>query len=178
MEIIRIPAARLGALKGDGDSTLQLLERKLKCSLEVDEEGAVQMTGEPVDEYFGKSVIKAIGRGFEPRVALKLLSDGWGFNLIDLRDYASRPEALTRIKGRIIGEKGKAKMIIEEEGECHLAIYGHTVGIVAPLECLDVATTAVFKLVEGQPHSGVYLYLEKNRRRREQEEMKNRVKMR
>ena len=45
-------------------------------------------------------------------------------------------------------------------------------GVIAKLDTLDVATTAVFKLIEGQPHTAVYLYLERNRRRREGEEKK------
>ncbi len=170
VEIIRIPHERIPAIRGDGDSTLQLLERKLNCQIEVSEEGEVELTGEPVDEFFAKGVIRAIGRGFEPHKALKLLHEDYGFNLIDLRDYAPKPDAMTRIKGRIIGEKGKAKKIVEEEGECDIAIWGHTVGVIAKLETLDVATTAVFKLIEGQPHPAVFTYLERNRRRREQEE--------
>ena len=172
MELIRIPAERVPAIKGDADATVELLERKLKCAIEVSDEGEVEITGEPVDEFFGKTVIRAIGRGFEAHKAVKLLNDEYGFNLIDLRDFTSKPDAMTRIKGRLIGEKGKAKKIVEEEGECDLAIYGHTIGVIAKLETLDVATTAVFKIIEGQPHQAVYLYLERNRRRREGEDKK------
>ncbi|MDE1798558.1 MAG: RNA-processing protein [Candidatus Micrarchaeota archaeon] len=174
MEIIKIPAQRVQVLRGDADATLEMLQAKLKARIDVDEDGAVELSGEPVDEYFGKGVIKAIGRGFEPSVALKLLQDEYGLNIIDLRDYA-RPEQMARIKGRIIGEEGKARMIIEKEAEVDLAIYGHTVGIIGKLEVLDVATTAVFKLIEGQPHSAVYFYLEKNRRRREEGDMRSRA---
>ena len=169
VEIIRIPHERVPAMRGDADSALQMLELKLHCQIEVSEEGEVELSGEPIDEFFGKDVIRAIGRGFAPHIALKLLKDEMGFNLVDLRDYASKPEAMTRIKGRIIGEEGKAKKIIEQEAKANLAIWGHTVGVIAPLETLDIATTAVFKLVEGQPHQVVYMYLEKNRRRMEQE---------
>ena len=109
MELIRIPAERVPALRGDADATLQLLERKLKCSIEVSEEGAVELSGEPVDEFFGKPVIRAIGRGFEPHRALKLLDDGYGFNLIDLRDFASKPEAVTRIKGPPYWREGQGQ---------------------------------------------------------------------
>ena len=169
-EIVRIPHERVPAIRGDGDSTLQLLERKLKCQIDVTPEGEVELVGESVDEFFGKSVIKAIGRGFNAHVALKLLNEEYGFHLIDLRDYAHNAEAMTRIKGRVIGEEGKARKIIEEEGVCDIAIWGHTVGVIAKLETLDIATTAIFKLIEGQPHQVVYLYLERNRRRREQDE--------
>ena len=170
VEIIRIPHERVHAIRGDADSSLEMLERKLKCEIEVSDEGEVELNGEPIDEFFGKSVIRAIGRGFEPHIAIKLLKDDYGFHLIDLRDYASKPDAMTRIKGRVIGEEGKARKIIEQEGECNLAIWGHTVGIIAPLETLDISTSAVFKLIEGQPHQVVFQYLEKNRRRREQDE--------
>lgn len=169
-EIVRIPRERISALRGDGDSTLQLLERKLKCTIEVNDEGEVELDGESVDEFFGKNVIRAIGRGFSAHEAIKLLNDGYGFNLIDLRDYAHNADAMTRIKGRVIGEEGKARKIIEQEGECNIAIWGHTVGVIAKLDTLDIATTAVFKLIEGQPHQVVYMYLERNRRRREQDE--------
>jgi len=169
-EIVRIPRERVSALRGDADSTLQVLERKLKCQIEVTPEGEVELEGESVDEFFGKSVIKAIGRGFSAHVALKLLNEEFGFNLIDLRDYAHNADAMTRIKGRVIGEEGKAKKIVEQEAECDVAIWGHTVGVIAKLETLDIATTAMFKIIEGQPHQAVFLYLERNRRRRVQDE--------
>ena len=174
MEIVKIPTERIHILKGEADSNLKMLERKLNLSLNVEPDGSVELNGEPMDEFFGKGVIKAIGRGFEPVPALKLLQEDYGLNVVDLRDFAKNPDAMTRIKGRIIGEKGKAKRIIEEEGEVDLAIYGHTVGIIGQIEVLAIATTAVFKLVEGQPHAAVYLYLEKNRRRRKEEALKNR----
>ncbi len=171
MEIVNIPRERVKALRGQANQTLEMLRERMKVSLEVYGEGTVEIDGEPMDEFFGKDVIKAIGRGFEPRIALKLLSDEYAMHVIDLRDYANKPDAITRIKGRIIGLEGKAKRIIEEEGEADLTIYGHTVGIIGRLEVLDVATTAVFKLIEGQPHSAVYLYLERIKRKRKHEEL-------
>ncbi|MFH1095012.1 MAG: KH domain-containing protein [Candidatus Micrarchaeota archaeon] len=174
MEIVKIPIERIHILKGEADSTLKMLEQKLNLSINAEPDGSVELSGEPVDEFFAKGVIKAIGRGFEPVPALKLLDEEYGLNVVDLRDFAKNPDAMTRIKGRVIGEKGKAKRIIEEEGEVDVAIYGHTVGIIGKLELLAIATTAVFKLAEGQPHAAVYLYLEKNRRRRKEEELKNR----
>ena len=176
-EAVKIPLKRVDELKGDADSTLGMLEKKLEVSLEVDEEGSVEITGPSVNVFFAIPVIRAIGRGFEPRIALKLRNDEYGFKLVDLRDFAKNPKAMARLKGRVIGEKGKAKEIIEHEAECNLAIYGHTVGVIAPLDVLDIAVTAVFKLLEGQPHAGVYLYLEKNKRRRKEEEIKNKGNM-
>jgi len=177
IETVKIPIKRIEDPEGDADSTLKMLESKLKISLVVDEDGTVELEGSSINVFFAIPIIRAIGRGFEPRIALKLQDDEYGFKLIDLRDYAKNPKDMARIKGRVIGEKGKAKEIIEQEAECNLAIWGHTVGIIAPLEVLTIAATAVFKLIEGQPHAGVYLYLEKNKRRRKEEEIKTKGNM-
>ena len=176
-EMVRIPLKRIAELKGDADSTIKMLEKSLGVEIEADDDGEVEIEGPSINVFFAIPVVRAIGRGFEPRIALKLKNDEYGFRLIDLRDYASNPKSMARIKGRVIGEKGKAKEIIEQEAECNLAIWGHTVGVIAPLDVLDIATNAVFKLLEGQPHAGVYLYLEKNKRRRKEEEIKNKGNM-
>ncbi|MFH0927379.1 MAG: KH domain-containing protein [Candidatus Micrarchaeota archaeon] len=177
VEMARIPLKRIAELKGDADSTLKMLEKSLGVSLDVDEDGEVEIAGPSTNVFFAIPVVRAIGRGFEPRIALKLKKDEYGFRVVDLRDYAKNPTSMSRLKGRVIGEKGKAKEIIEQEAECNLAIWGHTVAIIAPLDVLDIATNAVFKLLEGQPHAGVYLYLEKNKRRRKEEELKNKGNM-
>jgi ribosomal RNA assembly protein len=124
-----------------------------------------------VDEFIGKDIVKAIGRGFAPAIALKLLSDEYGFKIIDLRDYESSPKAIHRIKGRLIGEKGRTIEIINEEIGANVAVYGHTVAVISRLETLDYALNAIFKLIEGSPHANVYAYLEKCRRKIKEEEI-------
>lgn len=174
MEAIKIPEKRIKALRGDSDSKLELLEKKLNVRIEIDDDdGSVTLEGEPVDIFFATPVIRAIGRGFDTNIALKLLDDEYGFNLVDIRDYANSKEALARLKGRVIGEKGKARKIIEEQSECDLAIWGHTVGIIGHLEDIEIATNSVFKILEGQPHSAVYLYLEKIKRRKRHQQMED-----
>ncbi|MFA5108364.1 MAG: KH domain-containing protein [Candidatus Micrarchaeia archaeon] len=178
IETVKIPIKRVKEIKGDADSTLKMLERELAVHLEVDnEDGSVIIEGPSIEVFFAMPVIKAIGRGFEPRIALKLKDEEYGLKIIDLRDFAAKPNHMSRIKGRVIGEKGKSKEIIEHEAEVNIAIWGHTVGIIGKLELIDIAATAIFKLIEGMPHAGVFLYLEKNKRRRKEEEIKARGKM-
>lgn len=172
MQIVKIPSMRVSALLGESGETKDYLEQRMKVSLNVDSDGSVEITGESLDEFIAKDIVKAIGRGFEPAIALKLLSDEFGFKLIDLRDYSDSPKAQHRILGRIIGENGRTKEIINEEIGAHLAIYGHTVGIISKLDTLDYALTAVFKLIEGSNHASVYGYLEKCRRKMKEEEVK------
>ena len=172
MQIVKIPAERISAILGKGGETKDYLETRMKVGLEVGPDGEVEIDGEPIDEFIGKDIVKAIGRGFEPAIALKLLSDDYGFKLIDLRDYADSPKAVHRIVGRVIGEKGRTKEIIREEVGADVAVWGHTVGVISKLETLDYAMTAIFRIIEGSPHANVYAYLEKCRRRIKQEEVK------
>jgi len=177
VQSIKIPAKRIAALRGEADSMLYHLERSLNVKLYIDREGEVQISGSSVDVFFSLPVIKAIGRGFDPFIALKLKNENYGFNLINLKDYSKKRNQIKRIKARIIGKGGKAKRIIEQQAECDIAVFGHTIGIIANLETLDVATKAIFKIIEGTPHSGVYMFLEKNKRKRREENLKDSIKM-
>jgi ribosomal RNA assembly protein len=172
MQIIKIPSERVKALLGESGQTKDYLELRMKVSLSIDSDGSVEISGEPIDEFIAKDIVKAIGRGFAPPVALRLLSDEYGFKLIDLRDYASSDKARHRIMGRVIGENGRTKEIIKEEVNADIACFGHTVGIISSLETLDYALEAVFKLIEGSNHASVYAYLEKCRRKIKEEEVR------
>jgi len=172
MQIIKIPSERVTALLGESGETKDYLERRMKVSLAADSDGAVEINGDPLDEFIGKDIIKAIGRGFEPSVALKLLSDDYGFKLIDLRDYAGHEKARHRIMGRVIGEKGRTKEIVKEEVGADVSCYGHTVGVICRLDAMNYAMEAVFRIIEGSNHASVYAYLEKCRRKIKENEVR------
>lgn len=171
MQIIKIPSERVSALMGEGGQTKDYLEQRMQVTLTVDSEGEVVISGEPIDEFIGKDIVKAIGRGFPPQTALKLLSDEYGFKVIDLREFAGSPKAVHRIIGRVIGEKGRTKEIIREEVGADVAVWGHTIAVISRLETLDYAMTAIFRLIEGSPHANVYAYLEKCRRKIKESEV-------
>jgi len=172
MQIVKIPSERVSTLLGQGGETKDYLEQRMKVTLNVDSEGEVLIEGEPLEEFIGKDIVKAIGRGFDPAVALKLLSDEYGFKIIDLRDFADSDKARHRIMGRVIGEKGRTKEIIREEVGSEIACYGHTVSVISKLETLDYTMDALFKLIEGSPHANVYAFLEKCRRKIKESEIK------
>jgi ribosomal RNA assembly protein len=172
MQIVKIPSERVSAILGKGGQTKDYLESRMKVSLLVGQDGEVQIEGESIDEFIAKDVVRAIGRGFEPAVALKLLSDEYSFKLIDLRDYSSSRKAMHRILGRVIGQKGRTKEIIQEEIGADVAVWGHTIGVICKLDTIDFAMTAIFRLIEGSPHANVYAYLEKCRRKIKEEELR------
>ncbi len=112
-----------------------------------------------------KDVVTAIGRGFPPETAYRLIrNEDEIFDMIDLRLIFGRSESdIKRIKGRIIGAEGKTRKLIEELTEADVVVYGHTVGIIGSFEEADAARNAVQMIVEGCEHHTVYNYLQKKR---------------
>jgi len=78
--------------------------------------------------------------------------------------FGTSQSELQRVKGRIIGQEGKTRRIIEELTEADVSIHGHTVAIIAGLEEMEVAREAVKMLLRGSMHSTVYRYLHRKRR--------------
>ena len=127
-------------------------------------EGEVEIIGDAADVYFAKDVIKAIGRGFEEREALKIFSEGYQFFLINLKEYFPNEKAIARVKGRVIGEKGKMKTEIESATESYISVYGNTIGVISKIDSIEYAKEAIEMLLRGVQHSSVYNYLAKIRR--------------
>jgi ribosomal RNA assembly protein len=176
---IKIPGDRIGALVGPDGSVKSVIERKLSVSLEVDsEDGTVQVTlpstvEDPTVLFRAKEVVTAIGRGFAPDHAFRLLDDDEiVFDVIDLREIVGRsPSDLKRLKGRVIGKEGKTRKIIEELSEANISVYGHTISIIGYPEQSTIAREAVSMLIRGSLHGTVYRFLHKKRRELKKERL-------
>ncbi len=167
---VRIPAERVGVLIGRSGSIKKKIESMCKVKLEIDSEtGEVTIIGseqieDPTTIFKAQNIVLAIGRGFSPEKAFKLMDDDVILHIIDLRDAAGRSKKdLQRIKGRLIGKKGKTRRIIEETTNVDVSIYGHTVALIGRLEELEIAKEAIEKLVAGSQHKTVYRYLGRKR---------------
>jgi len=144
--------------------------------LNVDsKEGLVTLKAESAlnaDPFTATRVIEAIGRGFSPQRARRLMDEGTALEVIDLRDYAGRSvNALERIRGRIIGLKGKSRRVIEELTACHISVYGRSVAIIGEASEVQLASQAVRSLATGSQHKTVYNTLQKARTKRKMERM-------
>ncbi len=145
------------------------IERKLVVSLEIngetgDVETSLGSEGNPADLFRAKDIITAIGRGFSPENAFKLMDDDLILTVIDLREFFGRSDSdIERVKGRIIGEHGKARRNIEEMTGTKLTLFGHTVSIIGDVEHSDVVREAVRMFIEGRTHSSVYRFLQSKR---------------
>lgn len=168
---VRIPKERVGVLVGPEGKVKQNIEEKLNVELQIESEagGVTILLAEKAEDpsvvLRAKDVVTAIGRGFSPEHAFRLIrNEDAIFEVIDLRDIFGRSESdIKRIKGRIIGMNGKTRSLIEELTDANVAVYGHTVGIIGTFEQAEAARGAVQMLIDGSQHHVVYKFLQRKR---------------
>lgn len=169
---VRIPKNRIGILIGPKATTKEHIEKKLGIQLKVNSDSGdvnISLTSEDSDPsrlFKAKEVVLAIGRGFSPEKAWRLLDDEEALLIvIDLRDFVGKSEPdIKRLSGRIIGREGKTRRLIEELTETHVSVYGHTIGIIGTMEEAEIARQAVEMFIAGRLHTSVYRFLHVKRR--------------
>jgi len=166
----RVPEDRVGAVIGPGGRTRRSIAEATRTRVDVDaEEGEVTVSGpetDPVAVLKARDIVLAIGRGFSPQRAMRLLKENTFLGVIDIKLATGRREkaALRRIRARVIGSAGRARERIEELSGCSLSVYGSTVALIGEEEQLERATRAVELLLRGSEHSTVFHLLARLRR--------------
>ncbi len=170
---LRIPRERVAVLIGKKGETKRAVEHETKTKIQVNsEEGIINLHGaDALLLYLAREIIRAIGRGFNPDVALQLLKQDYAFEIIDITGYARNPNDYERLRGRVIGEGGKSRRTIEELTEVTVCVYGKTIGIIGTADYIQDARRAVESLLSGSPHAHVYRWLEKRRKERRHKEI-------
>ncbi|NJE04605.1 RNA-processing protein [Thermococcus sp. M36] len=171
-EFLRIPKDRVAVVIGKKGQTKREIERRTKTKIEIDSETgevfitATKETDDPLAVWKARDVVMAIGRGFSPQRAFRLFNEGETLEVINLTDIiiGNDKNALPRVRGRIIGRKGRTREIIEEMSGADISVYGKTVAIIGNPIQIEVAKTAIEKLVKGSPHGVVYRYLERRKK--------------
>jgi len=170
---VKIPQDRIGVLIGPQGVVKEQIERRSQSSISVDStEGEVLIEGreggDPVKTLRVIEVVTAIGRGFSPDHAAKLLDDeSLLLDVISLSHLS--PKMLNRVKGRVIGREGKSRQAIEELTGVHISVYGKTISLIGDTVRLRTAHEAIEMLIRGAPHSSVYSFLERKRRSEEEQ---------
>ena len=170
MRSIRIPSDRVGALVGKDGSSKKMIEERTGIKLQIDKEGEVVYDDnaegvEPIMALQIMDVIKAVGRGFNPDKAMKLLDDeDMYFESINIKDViGDRQNQVVRARGRLIGKDGKTRKLIEDLADVYMSVYGNTVSLIGNSISLPIAKNAIEMLLHGSEHSTVYHYLESQR---------------
>lgn len=173
MYLLRIPKDRVAVLIGKNGETKERLELETNTTLNIDsKEGEVEVIGkDALGLYTSREIIQAIGRGFNPDFALLLLKQDFSFEQVNIGDYLKSKENMQRLRGRVIGTEGKSRKYIEEMTECHITVYGKTIGIIGETESASIARQAIESLLKGSQHNNVYHWLEKKRKEKLKKEL-------
>ncbi len=158
----RIPEDRVGVLIGPGGTTKRKIASGAHAEVDVDaEEGEVRIHSpddDPGAAMLARDITLAIGRGFAPDRAFRLLRDGTMLAIMDIKVETGkrRKSALRRIRARLIGTRGRVRERIEELSGCFVSVYGSTVALIGDEGQLDRARRAIELLLRGSEHSTVF----------------------
>ncbi|MFB6233062.1 MAG: pre-rRNA-processing protein PNO1 [Haloarculaceae archaeon] len=167
MQHVKVPDDRIGVLIGAGGETMREIERRAEVRLDIDSETGnvrVEKVGDPVTGLKGPDIVKAIGRGFAPEDALRLLDDDMMlFDVVDIDAASRNKNDLRRKKGRLIGEDGRTRELMEQLTGASVTIYGSTLSIIGGPHQVDAVREAAEMILDGAPHGAVYSFLERKR---------------
>lgn len=153
---IKIPEQRKGVLIGEKGSVKTEIGKKTNTVISIDD--GIEIEGEALDVLKAKEIIKAIGRGFSPEKAFKLLDDEFRLIIISLGQETDK--RMRRMFSRIIGRNGRCKRKIEMRTNTDICIYGKTVSVIGDWRNVEKASEMIDLLLRGKPHSYVYKRLE------------------
>jgi len=165
---IKIPKDRTAILIGKKGITKNKIQKLTKTKIVVDsKEGDVSIEGEDSFMAFTtKLIIQAIGRGFNPDIALMLLKEDYGLEVVNITEFAGKSKKkMQRLKSRVIGTQGKSWKSIERFTDCNISVYGKTIGLIGPVDTILLAKKAVEDILKGAPHGNVFKWLQEQRRK-------------
>lgn len=170
---VKVPKDRVAVIIGQKGKGKQELEERMGVALSIDsKEGDVRIaSSDTLRLYVAQEVVRAIARGFNPDIALGLQKTEYMLELLNITEYAKSKNQLARLKGRVIGEGGKSRETIEQLSETNIVIYGKTIGIIGPSDCVQVAKKGIDMLLTGAPHATVFRILERWRRERRRKDL-------
>ena len=169
MYYVRVPRDRVAVIIGKEGKTKDMIEKRTGVRIMIDSrDGGISIDESEAEDVLNGmkavNITRAIGRGFSPEKAMRLMEDDVYLEIMDIRDFSGKKKnAIMRLRGRIIGTKGKTRRLIEEMSGADVSVYGNTIGIIGDFLEMDIAKNAVVMLLSGSEHSTVYRYLERRR---------------
>lgn len=161
IEHVAIPEDRIRVLKKTR-GWKEDLKHFLDLDADINED--VMLNGEALQLIRGKEIIKAFGRGYNFKDSLYLLDEEYFLDIINISEFAGKSgKRQMELKGRVIGEEGTTKKMIEKYADVKIAIYGKTVSIIGKPENIRIAKNAIEMILSGSKHNTVYRFLQENK---------------
>lgn len=154
IEVLLVPRDRINVIKDE--KVVKKLEVSIKIKLSFDENSVI-IEGEGLELLQAKSIVKAIGRGFSPEKAFRLLSEEENLEIIELSEFNDKKIKI--LKARLIGTKGKTRKLVENFSGCSVSVYGKTVSMIGKYDQMNVCREALKMIIRGSKHSKVYSFL-------------------
>tara|TARA_Y100000034_G_scaffold16116_1_gene17299 strand:+ start:7508 stop:8023 length:516 start_codon:yes stop_codon:yes gene_type:complete len=160
-EVVNIPKDRIAALVGVKGRARKNIETRGYCKINISSSGIITIKAAEANNLLTvKSIIEAIGRGFNPEIAHLLFNEEYVLEILDMSTYTKSRVRLTTLKSRVIGRKGAARRTVEQLTETAITIYGKTVGIIGKAVDVSLAQRAIEMLLEGSHHASVFRWIE------------------
>ena len=158
-DVFSVSDERIGALIGKGGETKKKIEGACNVKLKI-QDGVVFVEGESLDIIRAGNIIRAIDFGFSPDIALYLENPNIQLAIYNLEEII-RHSQIKRVMARIIGERGKSKIFLEQKLELDILIKDGKVGAIGDPMRLDILREAVERFATGATHTSVYKHVER-----------------
>jgi len=158
LENVLVPQERIKVIKDR--PVKQRIEKTLNVTIDFND-NLVEIGGEGLELFQAKNIVKAIGRGFSPKRAFRLFDEEEFLEIIELTGF--KDNKMKIIKSRLIGTKGKTRIIIEKDSGCFMSVYGKTVSLIGKYDQIEIAKRAINMILKGSKHSKVYGFLQKTK---------------
>ncbi len=160
IEIVRIPEERKPVLIGKDGHVRQWIEKGTGTMIDVSD--AVEISGDdPLDVMKARDIVTAIGRGFSPRKARRLLKEGCELHVISLEGESLKKRL--RLFGRVIGRAGMSREKIETETGASICVFGKTLSLIGMPDEIGPAEDAVEELLAGKKHAWAYRKMQRKK---------------
>ena len=137
-----------------------MLEKELNVKISG-RDNEIYIDGLSEKEYLAEKVIDALNFGFSIKKSILIKKQNLMFEILNIKNYM-RGKNIVRIKGRIVGEGGRALATLSQLSDCYLEINGNQVGIIGDSESIERAQNAIIMLIKGSKHANVYSFLERS----------------
>lgn len=138
------------------------LKNETECNIIYDDQkqNIKVECGDSVTEQAVAKSIKAFNYGVPTPDCLSLLNPAQHLEIIDIERHTNNSRDTERTLGRIIGEGGRTRELMEELTGASVSVKRSKVVIVGDFTSVEQVRYAVSMLVNGAPHSAVYAHLE------------------
>ncbi len=180
---MKIPEARVPILIGQNGEIKKEIEKLTNTELTINSKsGNVEIVQKidfkdenynPLNIFLAEKIVNAIGRGFNPKKAFKLIEPDVNLDIIKLDELLGKSQKkLKRMKGRIIGRNGEMRNKIESFSGALMSVYGKTVSLIGAFEEIKIARKSISMILSGAPLNVVLNFLEKKFRERKRNEFR------